>query len=70
MFIVVLWRGAPIVSPRYLGLCLATGLTQLLGNVLLVSAFRHVNFAHSIVLHKLEILFTAIIGVWLFAEHP
>ncbi|MBW2313866.1 MAG: EamA family transporter [Deltaproteobacteria bacterium] len=48
----------------------ATGVTQLLGNVALVAAFNRANFAQSIVLHKLEIAFTAVIGVALFGETP
>jgi len=63
-------HGFPSVSPRYYLLCLGTGLTQLLGNVSLIAAFRHTNFAQAIVLHKLEIVFTALIGVLLFAEFP
>ncbi len=45
--------GFPAVSPRYYLLCLATGITQLLGNVCLVAAFRHTSFAQAIVFHKL-----------------
>ena len=60
----------PSVSPQYYVLCLATGVTQLLGNVCLVAAFRHTNFAQAIVLHKLEIVFTALIGALVFTELP
>ena len=60
----------PSVSAPYFGLCLATGLTQLLGNVCLIAAFRYTNFAQAIVLHKLEIVFTALVGALLFAELP
>jgi len=35
-----------------------------------VAAFERANFAQSIVLHKLEIVFTAVIGVALFGEVP
>lgn len=63
-------NGSPEASSRYFVLCLGTGLTQLLGNVALIAAFRHANFAQAIVLHKLEILFTAIVGMLLFREHP
>ncbi len=35
----------------------------------LVAAFRHASYAQSIVLHKLDVVFTALIGTVLFAEH-
>lgn len=63
-------NGFPSVSPRYYVLCLATGVTQLLGNVCLVAAFRHTSFAQAIVFHKLEIVFTAIVGALVFSEVP
>jgi drug/metabolite transporter (DMT)-like permease len=63
-------RGFPYVSRRYYALCLATGLAQLLGNVALIAAFRRASFAKSIVLHKLEIVFTAFIGAMFFSEYP
>ena len=68
--ILVLARGAPLTSPRFYALAFATGLAQLLGSVALIAAFRHQNFAQSIVLHKLEVLFTAVIGAVLFSEAP
>ena len=63
-------EGAPALPPAFFLYAAATGVTQLLGNVALVAAFRHANFAQSIVLHKLEIAFTAVIGVALFGESP
>lgn len=63
-------RGAPRLTAPFLLLCLATGVFQLLGNVALVSAFRRTNFAASIVLHKLEVVFTALVGAAFFAERP
>jgi drug/metabolite transporter (DMT)-like permease len=68
--VLVLVRGAPETSLRFYAFCLATGLAQLLGNIALISAFRHSSFAQSIVLHKLEVLFTAVIGALAFAERP
>ena len=68
--VLVLARGAPLTSPRFYALSFATGLAQLLGSVALIAAFRHANFAQSIVLHKLEVLFTAVIGAILFSEAP
>ena len=63
-------EGVPRTSPVFFAWCLGTGVTQLVANVALVAAFRRANFAQSIVLHKLEIAFTAVIGVLLFAEFP
>jgi drug/metabolite transporter (DMT)-like permease len=68
--VLVIARGAPATSPRFFALTFATGLAQLLGSVALIAAFRHSNFAQSIVLHKLEVLFTAVIGAALFSETP
>ncbi len=70
--VAVLWArsGAVELPPRFFVGCLLTGVFQLLGNVALVSAFRHANFAESIVLHKLEVVFTAVIGALFFAEYP
>ncbi len=69
-----LWLGqraeALVLPPAFFAACLVTALAQLLGNVALVSAFRHTSFAASIVLHKLEVVFTAMIGALLFAELP
>jgi drug/metabolite transporter (DMT)-like permease len=62
--------GAPSTSPRFYALALATGLAQILGSVALIAAFRHGSFAQSIVLHKLEVLFTAVLGSLLFSEKP
>ena len=67
----LLWHSGPVtLTAGFLVFCLATGVCQLLGNVALVSAFRHANFAESIVLHKLEVVFTAVVGAVFFAEHP
>jgi len=68
--VLVLARGAPETSARFYVFCLATGLTQLLASIALIAAFRHSSFAQSIVLHKLEVLFTAVIGALAFAERP
>lgn len=68
--LLVVRAGTPTLSPLFYGYCLATAVTQLLGNIALVTAFQRSNFAQSIVLHKLEVVFTAIIGVTLFNEIP
>lgn len=60
---------AALSRPFLLG-CLATAVTQLLGNVALIAAFRRATFAQSIVLHKLEVAFAALIGAALFGESP
>lgn len=62
--------GVPALPPPFFAYCAATAVTQLLGNIALVSAFRHANFAETIVLHKLEVVFTALVGVLFFAEIP
>ncbi len=62
--------GVPSTSLRFYALALATGLAQILGSVALIAAFRHGSFAQSIVLHKLEVLFTAVLGALLFSEQP
>lgn len=63
-------HGFPRVSPLYFLFCFGTGLTQLLGNVALIAAFRRTNFAQAIMLHKLEIVITALIGALVFSEIP
>jgi drug/metabolite transporter (DMT)-like permease len=65
-----LQHGTAVLSRRFYAFCVATAVAQLLGNVALVAAFRRANFAESIVLHKLEVAFAAIIGATLFAEVP
>ena len=62
--------GSPELPLPFFAYAAATAVTQLLGNVALVAAFNRANFAQSIVLHKLEIAFTAVIGVALFGEFP
>ena len=62
--------GLPALPPAFWVGCAATGVCQLLGNVALVSAFRRSNFAESIVLHKLEVVFTALLGFLFFSEAP
>lgn len=61
---------APQLSWAFFGFCALTAITQLLGNVALVAAFNRASFVESIVLHKLEIVFAALIGVALFGEQP
>lgn len=65
-----LWHGIPALPPAFYGGCLLTAVTQLLGNVTLVAAFRRGTFAQGIALHKLEVAFSALIGAFAFAEYP
>lgn len=65
-----LWHGLPALPPAFYAGCLLTAITQLLGNVTLVAAFRRGTFAQGIALHKLEVAFSALIGASAFAEYP
>jgi drug/metabolite transporter (DMT)-like permease len=67
---VVAAEGMPSLPPTFFFYCLCTAITQLLGNVALVSAFRIGGFGESIVFHKLEVILTAIVGAVIFAELP
>ncbi|MSQ47332.1 MAG: hypothetical protein EXR78_02920 [Deltaproteobacteria bacterium] len=66
----VWWDRWPRLSWTFVAYCAATGVTQILGNIALIEAFNRANFAQSIILHKLEVAFTAVIGMLLFAENP
>ncbi len=61
------WPDLPLDFFLYCGV---TAVTQLLGNVALVIAFRSGSFGESIVFHKLEVVLTAIAGAAFFAEAP
>ena len=63
-------NGTPTLPPLFYVYCAGTAVAQLLANVALVKAFECSNFAQSIVFHKLEVVFTAFIGVLLFSEVP
>ena len=67
---VVASSGMPILPPTFFFYCLCTAVAQLLGNVALVTAFRVGGFGESIILHKLEVILTAIVGALFFAELP
>jgi drug/metabolite transporter (DMT)-like permease len=68
--LLILLNGAPTLSWPFYLYCTITALTQLFANVALIKAFESANFAQSIVLHKLEVGFTAIVGMLFFAETP
>ena len=70
VLMLMLSSGVPQLSFAFYGYCFLTGVAQIFANIALVSAFQHTNFAQAIVLHKLEVLFTALCGVVFFAEHP
>lgn len=63
-------HGAPQLSPAFLGWCAATAVAQVLGNTSLVAAFHRGGFAQAIVMHKLEVVFAALIGVAFYGEAP
>lgn len=67
---VVASNGLPILPPEFFFYCFCTAIAQLLGNVALVAAFRVGGFGESIILHKLEVILTAIVGALFFAELP
>ena len=52
-------QGPLELPPIFFAYCLATALTQLLGNIALIAAFRAGGFGEAIVFHKLEVLLTA-----------
>lgn len=68
--VVVAREGLPTLSASFFFYCFCTAVTQLLGNVALVTAFRVGSFGESIVFHKLEVILTAIAGAIWFAEFP
>ena len=70
VLIAMLSSGVPQLSFAFYWYCFLTGVTQILSNIALVSAFQHTNFAQAIVLHKLEVLFTALCGLMFFSEYP
>jgi drug/metabolite transporter (DMT)-like permease len=68
--LVVASEGMPRLPPIFFGYCLGTAITQLLGNVALIAAFRSGGFGEAIVFHKLEVLIAAIAGALFFSEFP
>jgi drug/metabolite transporter (DMT)-like permease len=63
-------HGAPSLGPAFFAWALAGAATQLLGNVALVEAFRVSSFSQSVALHKLEVVFGALTGLFFFGEVP
>ncbi len=66
----VMRSGMPEISPACLFYGVLGASCRLLGGVMLIMAFQRSNFAQSIVFHKLEIVFAAVIGVLFFQEAP
>lgn len=66
----MLERGVPRTGGAFYLLCLGTAVTQLSANVALIAAFQRSTYAQSIVLHKLDAVFGALLGVAFFAERP
>ncbi len=62
--------GWPQTDGAFWGWVTATALTQLVANVALIAAFSRATFAQAIVLHKLEVVLAALVGVALFGERP
>ncbi len=62
--------GAPVLSPRFFVLCLIGGIGQILGNVVLITAFKLGTFAQAIVIHKTEVGLAAITGFLFFSQVP
>lgn len=70
VLVLLFLHGTPTLTWQFYFYCTGTAIAQLLANVALIKAFERANFAQSIVLHKLEVVFTAIIGMLFFAEAP
>ena len=65
------WRdGWPALSATFFAWAAAGAVAQVLGNLALVAAFQVASFSQSVALHKLEVVFGALLGIALFAEHP
>ncbi|PON16758.1 hypothetical protein C2W62_16785 [Candidatus Entotheonella serta] len=66
----VMRSGMPQVSPLCLSYAVLAAASQLIGGVLLIIAFQHANFTQSVIFYKLEVAFSAVIGVLFFQESP
>lgn len=73
--LVLAWYGlgseaAPVLSARFFALCVLGGAGQILGNVVLLEAFRSGTFAQAIVIHKTEVVLAAVVGFLFFSQVP
>jgi membrane dipeptidase len=65
------WReGWPAPTPAFFAWAAGGAVAQVLGNVALVAAFQVASFSQSVALHKLEVVFGALLGLALFGEVP
>lgn len=62
--------GMPQVSTSCLAYAVLAAGCQLTGGVMLIMAFQRSNFAQSVIFHKLDVPFTAVIGALFFQELP
>lgn len=68
---VLVWReGWPAPSAPFFAWAAGGAVAQVLGNVALVAAFQVASFSQSVALHKLEVVFGALLGIALFGEVP
>lgn len=68
---VLAWRdGWPAPSGPFLAWAAGGAVAQVLGNVALVGAFQVASFSQAVALHKLEVVFGALLGIALFGEVP
>lgn len=63
-------EGAPALSAPFFAWAAGGALAQVVGNVALVAAFQVASFSQSVALHKLEVVFGAVLGLALFGEVP
>lgn len=65
------WRdGWPAPSAAFFAWATAGAVVQVAGNLALVAAFQVSSFSQSVALHKLEVVFGAVLGLAFFAERP
>lgn len=62
------YPSAPAMNATFIIYCLAGGVTQIIGTMLLITLFKHRNFAIGITYSKTEAVQTAVIGLILFNE--
>lgn len=62
--------GWPRLSATFWGWTAACAACQSTANLFLVAALAQAPFSHAIVLHKLEVALTPLVGLLLFAERP
>ncbi len=66
----VIQSGVPYISLSCFLYGALGAICQLFGGVILIIAFQRSNFAQSIIFHKLELVFAALLGALLFRELP